>query len=114
MASLRRSKGEVFEEKFLTRESRLRRWKLGWAAPLLKHPWAVEMTTAGIAAVVLAATVSWWLLVPAEDWLAGHDVGSAAPGPLLQTARDTARGRLLTLGAGLFAAGVLVYTAAAK
>ena len=30
---------------------------------------------------------------------------------LLQTARDTARGRLLTLGAGLFAAGALVFTA---
>jgi hypothetical protein len=63
-----------------------------------------------IAVVVLAAAVSWWLLVPAADWLARHDVGSAK-GALLQTARDAARGRLLTLGAGLFAAGVLVYTA---
>ena len=48
--------------------------------------------------------------MPAADWLAHHDVGSAK-GALLQTARDAARGRLLTLGAGLFAAGVLVGTA---
>jgi uncharacterized protein YjbI with pentapeptide repeats len=62
-------------------------------------------------AVVLAA---WALLVPVADWLARHDVG-AVRGPLrtmrLQTARDAARGRLLTLGAGLFAIGALVYTA---
>jgi hypothetical protein len=83
---------------------------LRWAAPLLRLPGAIVMTTAGIAVVVLAAAVSWWLLVPAADWLAHHDVGSAK-GPLLQTARDAARGRLLTLGAGLFAAGALVYTA---
>ena len=102
---------ESLEEKYLKWESRLRRWKLGWAAPLVKHPWAIRMTTAWIAAVVLAAAVSWWLLVPSADWLANHDVGSAAPRPLLQTARDAARGRLLTLGAGLFAAGVLLYTA---
>jgi hypothetical protein len=85
------------------------RW-LSWAAPLLEHPWAIRMTTRWIAVAVLAAAVSWWLLVPVTDWLAHHDVGSAS-GSLLQTARDAARGRLLTLGAGLFAAGVLVYTA---
>jgi len=50
------------------------------------------------------------LLVPTADWLARHDVGSVK-GPLLQTARDAARGRLLTLGAGLFAAGALLFTA---
>ena len=102
---------ESLEEKYLKWELRLRRWKLSWAAPLVRHPWAIRMTTAWIAAVVLAAAVSWWLLVSAADWLANHDVGSAAPRPLLQTARDAARGRLLTLGAGLFAAGVLLYTA---
>ena len=52
----------------------------------------------------------WVLFVPAADWLAHHDVGSAQ-GPLLQSARDDARGRLLTLAAGLFAAGALIYTA---
>ena len=64
----------------------------------------------GIAAVVLALAIAWVLFVPGADWLAHHDVGSAK-GPLLQTARDAARGRLLTLGAGLFAAGALVFTA---
>ena len=44
------------------------------------------------------------------DWLAHHDVGSVK-GPLLQTARDAARGRLVTFGAGLFAAGALIFTA---
>jgi hypothetical protein len=65
---------------------------------------------AGIAAVVLALAVAWVLFVPAADWIAHHDVGSAK-GALLQTARDDARGRLLTLGAGLFAAGALIFTA---
>jgi uncharacterized protein YjbI with pentapeptide repeats len=64
----------------------------------------------GIAAVVLAVAVAWVLFVPAADWLARHDVGSVK-GSLLQTARDAARGRLLTLGAGLFAAGALLFTA---
>jgi hypothetical protein len=92
------------------RHSQLEHSKWSWAAPLLEHPWAIRMTMAWIAVAVLAAAVSWWLLVPVTDWLAHHDVGSAS-GSLLQTARDAARGRLLTLGAGLFAAGVLVYTA---
>jgi Pentapeptide repeats (8 copies) len=64
----------------------------------------------GIAAAVLALALAWVLFVPAADWLAHHDVGSAK-GPLLQTARDDARGRLLTLAAGLFAAGALIFTA---
>jgi uncharacterized protein YjbI with pentapeptide repeats len=65
---------------------------------------------AGIAAVVVALVIVWALFVPAADWLAHHDVGSAK-GPLLQTARDAARGRLLTLAAGVFAGGALLYTA---
>ena len=64
----------------------------------------------GIAAVVLAAAIVWAVFVPVPDWLASHDVGSAKPA-LVQTARDAARGRLLTLVAGLFAAGALVFTA---
>jgi hypothetical protein len=65
---------------------------------------------AGIAAVVLVLAIVWALFVPAADWLAHHDVG-AARGPLLQTARDAARGRLLTVGAGLIAVGALWFTA---
>jgi hypothetical protein len=64
----------------------------------------------GIAAAVLTLAVVWVLFVPAADWLANHDV-SSAKGSLLATARDAARGRLLTLGAGLFAAGALLFTA---
>ncbi len=60
--------------------------------------------------MVLALAIVWALLVPVPDWLARHDVGSVN-GPPLRTARDAARGRLLTLGAGLLAAGALWFTA---
>jgi hypothetical protein len=76
-----------------------------WAALPSGIRWLV-----GIAAVVLAVAVLWVLFVPAPDWLAHHDVGSVT-GPLHEAALDNARGRLLTLGAGLFAAGALVFTA---
>ena len=76
-----------------------------WAAWPRGNRWL-----AGIAAVVLGLAIAWVLFVPVADWLAHHDVGSAK-GPLLQTARDAARGRLLTLGAGLLAAGALLFTA---
>jgi hypothetical protein len=65
-----------------------------------------------LAAVAVAVTVA--LFWPITDLIAAHDVGRVA-GPLrtlrLQMARDAARGRLLQLGAGLFAAAALVYTA---
>ena len=65
---------------------------------------------AGVAAVVLMVVVVWVLFVPVTDLLAHHDVGSVT-GSLHETAVDNARGRLLTLGAGLFAAGALWFTA---
>jgi hypothetical protein len=75
-----------------------------WAALPRGIRWLV-----GIAAVVLAVAVVWALFVPVADWLAHHDVGSVK-GSLHETAVDNARGRLLTLGAGLFAAGALWFT----
>ena len=81
---------------------------------MLKHglarPRAIRSLLGGIAAVALVVAVAWLLFVPAADWLAHHDVGSAR-GPRLQVARDAARGQLLTLGVGLFAAGALVFAA---
>lgn len=72
--------------------------------------WAV----AALAGMVLVLAVGWALFVPIADWLATHDVGPVR-GSLrtarLQTARDAALGRLLTLGAGALAAGALLYTA---
>jgi hypothetical protein len=50
------------------------------------------------------------MFVPIANWLARYDVGSAT-GTLHETALDNARGRLLTLGAGLLAAGALLFTA---
>ena len=62
----------------------------------------------------VAVAVVYLLLWYGPDLLARHDVGNVS-GALrafrLQQARDAARGRLLTLGAGLFAAGALIYTA---
>jgi uncharacterized protein YjbI with pentapeptide repeats len=63
--------------------------------------------TGGCAAVVLALAIALVLFVPAAHWLAQRDIGSAR-GPLLQAAGVVARGQLLILGAGLFAAGALV------
>ena len=78
-------------------------------------PWRAIVRWAGLlAAVAAAVAVIIVVLGPVTDLIARHDVG-AVTGPqraaALQSARDAARGRLLTLGAGLFAAGALVYTA---
>jgi hypothetical protein len=66
----------------------------GWA----DLPRGTRWLAGGIAAVLLALVVVCVLFVPAADWLAHHDVGSAG-GSLHETALDNARGRLLTLGA---------------
>jgi hypothetical protein len=67
-----------------------------------------------VAAVVVLAVVVYVVFWPLSDVIARHDVGSIT-GPhravALQAARDAARGRLIALGAGLFAAAALVYTA---
>ncbi len=73
-------------------------------------PKAIRFLATGIAVVVLALGIAWVLFVPAADWLAHHDVGPANR-TLLLSARDDARSRLLTLAAGLLAAGALVFTA---
>lgn len=58
----------------------------------------------------MTGVITWALFVPAADWLAQHDIGSAT-GTLLETARTNARSGLLTLTAGLVAAAALVFTA---
>jgi hypothetical protein len=73
-------------------------------------PRGIRWTIGGSAAVVLGLAITWVLFVPTADWLAHHDVGQVT-GSVHETAVDNARGRLLTLGAGLFAAGALVFTA---
>ena len=63
--------------------------------------------------VAIALAVIGVLLVPLTDLIARHDVSAfsvAQRAPHLQTARETVRTQLLTLGAGVFAAGALVYT----
>jgi hypothetical protein len=77
-----------------------------WAASQRGIRW----TLGGIAAAGLAPAAARVVLVPAGDWLAHHDVSSARQ-PLLRTVRDTARGRVLTAGAGLLATGAVLFTA---
>jgi Pentapeptide repeats (8 copies) len=71
--------------------------------------------TAGvIAAAVVAVAVGYVVFWRVSDLIAGHDVGAITgqgQAAALRKARDAARGRLLAFGAGLFAAGALVYTA---
>jgi hypothetical protein len=77
-------------------------------------PQGVKWALGVLVAVLLALAVGWLLFVAAADWLATHDVGhvtGALRPSSIQTARDAARGRLLTYGAGLFAAGALIFTA---
>ncbi len=77
-----------------------------WAALPKGMRWMVGV----FVAVIVALGIVWVLFVPAAGWLAHLDAGSAK-GSQLQTARDAAQGRLLTLGAGLFAVGALIFTA---
>lgn len=67
------------------------------------------------AIAVLASAAAMALVWPVTDLLAAHDVGTAVTGIAragqLQTAREAVRTQLLTLGAGIFAAGALVFTA---
>jgi hypothetical protein len=69
------------------------------------------LLVAAVAVVVAAVYVIFW---PVSDLIARHDVGAITGrgyGAALQAARDAARGRLVAFGAGLFAAGALIYTA---
>jgi hypothetical protein len=66
------------------------------------------------ALAVLGLAVSVALIWPITDLIAAHDVGlikGSARAAALSAAREAVRTQLLTLGAGLFAAGALVYTA---
>jgi Pentapeptide repeats (8 copies) len=79
-------------------------------------PWLARATRAGIdfavAAVAVLAVIA--LFGPITDLIARHDA-SARQRPQraahLQSARETARTQLLTLGAGIFVAGALWFTA---
>ena len=66
------------------------------------------VTTACVLAVAALAAAFIW---PFTDLIAAHDVGATVHAAALQTAREAVRTQLITLGAGLFAAGALVYTA---
>lgn len=66
--------------------------------------------------MIASATVAtaWAIVVPVTDWVAAHDVNQLTRRQQiqeLQSAREAVRTQLLTLGAGVFAAGALLYTA---
>jgi uncharacterized protein YjbI with pentapeptide repeats len=79
-------------------------------------PWGKVLAWSGLlaAAVVVVVAAVYVIFWPVSDLIARHDVGAITGrgyGAALQTARDAARGRLVAFGAGLFAAGALIYTA---
>ena len=79
-------------------------------------PWRKALAWSGLlaAAVVVAVAAVYVIFWPVSDLIARHDVGAITGrgyGAALQAARDAARGRLVAFGAGLFAAGALIYTA---
>jgi uncharacterized protein YjbI with pentapeptide repeats len=88
-----------------------------WWLKLLKAavPWRTVMrwvgALLGVAVALLAIVV---LLGPITDLIASHDVSSLTQvqrAGQMQSARETARTQLLTLGAGVFAAGAVWFTA---
>jgi hypothetical protein len=80
----------------------------------LARLWLWHRATVLAAIAVAAVALIFALVWPITDLIAQHDVGSVAGSERaiqLQTAREAVRGQLLTLGAGLFAAGALTFTA---
>lgn len=77
------------------------------------HRWRALLLVLGC--VLVAIVISGALVWPITDLIAAHDVGPTFIGAQravqLQTAREAVRTQLLTLGAGVFAAGALVFTA---
>ena len=76
----------------------------------MAQPSCSDTSSGALAAAALVGAFIW----PITDLIAAHDVGlvsGAHHAAQLQTAREAVRTQLLTLGAGLFAAGALVYTA---
>ena len=87
---------------------------LDLAPEWLKRLWRKFPLVVAVAMVIAAAGVIIVFIWPVTDLIASHDVGLIT-GPTraaaLQTAREAVRTQMLTLGAGVFAAGALVYTA---
>ena len=80
----------------------------------LKTLWDAHPLIVVSGVVVVALAVALGLLWPLTDVIAAHDVGlttgSTRPARL-QAAREAVRTQLLTLGAGVFAVGALIFTA---
>jgi uncharacterized protein YjbI with pentapeptide repeats len=85
-----------------------------WAARVrsgLFELWRTHRALVTVAACVPGAVVIAWLLVsPVTNFIAHEDVGKSSHVPA--ATREAVRTQMLTLGAGLFAAGALVFTAA--
>ena len=71
---------------------------------------ALVLIGSALIGITAAAAIVW----PITDLIAAHDVGvmaGAQRARQLQMAREAVRTQLLTLGAGVFAAGALAFTA---
>lgn len=81
---------------------------------LLARLWSSHRIGLLAAAMVAATATVVALIWPITDLIAAHDVGlitGSTRAVQLQSARESVRTQLLTLGAGIFAAGALAFTA---
>lgn len=88
--------------------------RVNLAPEWLTRLWRKQPLVVAAVVVIAAAAVIIVFVWPVTDLIASHDVGLIT-GPTraaaLQTAREAVRTQMLTLGAGVFAAGALAYTA---
>ena len=80
----------------------------------LKKLWNAHPLVVVASVTVIALALAVALIWPITDLISAHDVGlitGSKRAAALQTAREAVRTQLLTLGAGLFAAGALIFTA---
>ena len=80
----------------------------------LKKSWNAHPLVVVASVTVIALALAVALIWPITDLISAHDVGlitGSKRAAALQTAQEAVRTQLLTLGAGLFAAGALIFTA---
>ena len=80
----------------------------------LKKLWNAHPLVVVASVTVIALALAVALIWPITDLISAHDVGlitGSKRAAALQTAQEAVRTQLLTLGAGLFAAGALIFTA---
>jgi uncharacterized protein with PIN domain len=105
-----RRRQAVADHAALTWRQRISGWRDRSEDWLKRTPRSLVIAVLAIVAAAGVIALVW----PITDLIATHDVGlitGRARAAALQAAREAVRTQLLTLGAGVFAAGALIYTA---